>query len=258
MKKIIFSLLTVFVLFSCQSEMDIEPIELATNDVVVTRSSSHIPFSYTYLEFVSDPFYPNCIPFVNSQSLYLMGIGEIMFQNYPIIASLAEDLCKNNPCPLRIGLDPTLEGLATYLPAKRYIFFKSMDQIIEKNLMHEFLHAIQQDVILCDMYDTRCRKNREYEVFVAQDILLCIKQGGFLSIDQALGKPDYIYDIEQYSRGIEDIVRAGLAGDVRVFDLAEKFNTWIQNWHEYTDHEYTENYQPLLLYNILYRIASNR
>lgn len=85
MKKIILSLLTVFVLFSCQSEMDIEP-EFSNNlgtERMLSADGRSI-FEQLYTPFGKDENFLQCTTFDSGIEMhYLFAIGSMMFDRYP-------------------------------------------------------------------------------------------------------------------------------------------------------------------------------
>lgn len=248
MKKIIFSLLTVFVLFSCQSEMDIEP-EFSNNlgtERMLSADGRSI-FEQLYTPFGKDENFLQCTTFDSGIEMhYLFAIGSMMFDRYPLLADFANQLLKIRGYSLKFGKDPSLTGDKSgyYVPYKHYIFLKGYDEINEINLMHEFLHAVQESV-LCHNMSSSHKKNIEYEVYVAQDILRCIYNGS-IRPSEALGKPsNLIYDYEY-----EDKIQSLVFKKNTQTEIKELYNSWIKRWNKESG-SIIKDFEPKLLYMIL-------
>lgn len=248
MKIIIISLLTVFVLFSCQSEMDFEP-EFSNNwgtEKMLSEDEKSL-FEKLYTPFGKDGLYPSCTAFDPGIELkYLFATGDLMFSHYPKLKSFAGQLLAIKDYSLKFGKDPKMAGNASgyYVPYKRYVILKGLNEINEINLMHEFLHAVQETLLCRDMSLSQ-ERNIEYEVYVAQDILNCIRHGS-IKPKEALGKPSGLMGDYEYVDKIQYLIYQ----PNRREEIKKYYNTWIKTWYKYSG-PVVDNYDPKLLYMVL-------
>lgn len=250
MKKIILSLLTVFVLFSCQNEMDIEP-EFTTDSINVKSGiwPEYELFNRLCVKFKKELGYPNLIPLTDSEYHNLSVRATIMYAYYPIMQKFTNDLLMKN-VTIKVGRDISLfDEDGYYHPYKNSIFFHKKLDIQEYHILHELLHAVQHHIFGYSM-NSNAVKNIEYEAHVARDLLECIRRNGQFEFAGAMGVPNYELRME-YKAWIEELSICALTGKDFEGILRGKFNTWTKDWKSYTDKSWDSKFFPYLLYHII-------
>lgn len=251
MKRIILSLLTIVLLFSCQSEEDIVPDFTNQNKYPFTRSGgASTLFERLFDNYKTHPAYSWLVPLNQKEITDLYWNCLTVFGFYPIINKCGETLCAKG-IRLHLGRDNKLNySNGYYDSATNSIFFRKNFDIQYYDILHELLHATQHHIIGYSMNNSSITRNIEYEAYVARDILECIRRNGDFKDCPAMGIPNSKSE-QEYRLWIHKISVYTIGRSPEVYSvIEEKFNLWAKNWDSYQDKKCSETFKPLLLYYI--------
>lgn len=177
---------------------------------------------------------------------------EVLFVfNYPSIQDYLLTQFEDKGMPIYVAISENMSASheSYYDPQSKTIFFKKEKYINFYNIEHEFLHAVQHQLLEYPMASSYGRRSIEYEAFVAMDLLKCISKGRKLQEDEIWGNPGGT-ETEKYLTMLHKLTNR----DSVLFlepSLDTKFNKWIKTWSEYTDDTEMSQYVPRLLHYIL-------
>ena len=138
------------------------------------------------------------------------------------------------------GIDENLTGddAGYYAPARGGMFFKA-GKITSVAVQHEFLHIAQHRILGYDMISSGCKRNMEFEVDMAIDIMHFMRYGGD---EPVRGRSSGNYG---------QLVKGMATGEYGKGEIERLFHDLIKEYPYYQDESYCSNYKPHLIDFIL-------